>query len=92
MLISEILQRSILQEEIQKSHWEREKMALEVCHICRNRFLSIGGFARKLTQALQDPALRRRVGIILDEVEKVERALDERRNSQAPTEFRREDP
>lgn len=59
MLISEILQRSILQQKIEKSLWERDKMAREVSHICRNRFLLIGGVARKLTQALQDPDLRR---------------------------------
>jgi hypothetical protein len=58
MLISEILERTNLLFMIQKIQTDREKMAQEVAHIFRNRFVVIGGFARRLEKVLLNPNLK----------------------------------
>jgi hypothetical protein len=76
MLMSEILQRSILLNRIQEIQKDKERMAQEAAHIFRNRFAVIGGYARKLGKVLLDSDLRQWAGIILKEVEKGECALE----------------
>ena len=68
MLISEILERSVLLERIHQVQREKDGMAREVAHIVRNRFTAIGGFARRLEKDLRDSGARRWAEIILDEV------------------------
>jgi hypothetical protein len=76
LLISEILQRSVLLEKIQVTQREKDRMAGEVSHVFRNRFTIIGGFARKLRRHLRNPILKKCAEIILFEVEKGEEALE----------------
>lgn len=75
MLLSEVLARSMLTERIRAMQREKREMAEEVAHIFRNRFAVIGGFALRLTKALEDPVLRRYARIILKETAKAEKAL-----------------
>lgn len=75
MLLSEVLARSLLIERIRTMQREKTQMAEEVCHIFRNRFMVIGGFALRLTEILQEPPLRQYARIILKETAKAEKAL-----------------
>lgn len=81
MLISQILQGSILLARIQKIQKEREKMAGEIAHIVRNRLIVIGGFARRLRKALMEPKLKKWAEIILQEAEKGERSMKQWTNA-----------
>jgi hypothetical protein len=75
MLLSEVLARSMLIVRIRTIQREKTEMAEEVAHIFRNRFTVIGGFALRLTKALEDSTLRQYSRIILKETAKAEKAL-----------------
>lgn len=75
ILLSEVLVRSMLIERMRTIQREKTDMAEEVSHIFRNRFTVIGGFALRLTKALEDPKFRQYARIILKETAKGEKAL-----------------
>jgi signal transduction histidine kinase len=77
VLISEIIQRSVLLNRIRQMHSESEEITREIAHIFRNRFTVIGGFARNLSKNLRDPVLRKKAGIILKEAETGEKDLEQ---------------
>lgn len=81
MLIAEILQRCIIMERIQAIRQEKDRMDRQVSHIFRTRFTIIGGFARRITQAVLEPTSKKLAEIILDEAIKGEQALDAWRES-----------
>ncbi len=75
ILISEILEASMLMKKIKKVQQEKEIMEQEVAHIFRNSFTVIGGFARKIGKIAVDPRLKKWGGIIINEARKGESAL-----------------
>lgn len=75
MLLSEVLARSMLIDRIRKIQREKTEMSEEICHIFRNRFAVIGGFAQRLTRSAEDPTLCSYARIIVKEMAKAEKAL-----------------
>jgi len=75
-LVAETVGKSELVRELIESYEKRREMILTMTDYLRNRFMAIGGFARRLHKKLRSGDAKRDALVISNEVQKLEERLD----------------
>jgi len=74
-LMGEAAGKAELVRELIRSYAQREELVKSMAHSLRNRFMVIGGFARRLCRKVNDGETKGYAGIIAKEVVKMEKSL-----------------
>lgn len=74
-LIGEAAGKAELVKELINSYAQREELVKSMTHYLRNRFMVMGGFARRLYQKIDDGETREYAGIIAKEIVEMEKSL-----------------
>ena len=74
-LIAEAVGKAELVRELIRSYEKREEAAKSLAHFLRNRFMVIGGFARRLLKKADDEEVKGYAETIAREIEEMERSL-----------------
>lgn len=75
-LVAETVGKSELVRELIESYEKRREMILTMTDYLRNRFMAIGGFARRLHKKLRSGEAKRDAMVISNEIEKLEERLE----------------
>jgi len=75
-LVAETVGKSELVRELIESYEKRREMIITMTDYLRNRFMAIGGFARRLHKKLRSGEPKRDAMVISNEVEKLEERLE----------------
>lgn len=74
-LIAEAVGKTVLVSELIRSYEKREEASMSLAHFLRNRFMVIGGFARRLLKKADDDDIKRYAETIAEEIGEMERSL-----------------
>jgi signal transduction histidine kinase len=74
-LIAEAVGKAGLVRELIRSYEKREEASKSLAHFLRNRFMVIGGFARRLLKKADDKEIKEYAETIAREIEEMERSL-----------------
>jgi hypothetical protein len=74
-LMGEAAGKAELVKELINSYAQREELVKSMTHYLRNRFMVMGGFARRLYQKIDDGETREYAGIIAKEIVEMEKSL-----------------
>lgn len=74
-LIAEAVGKTVLVSELIRSYEKREEASKSLAHFLRNRFMVIGGFARRLLKKADDDDIKRYAETIATEIGEMERSL-----------------
>ena len=74
-LIAEAVGKTVLVSELIRSYEKREEASKSLAHFLRNRFMVIGGFARRLLKKTNDDDIKRYAETIAGEIGEMERSL-----------------
>jgi len=75
-LVAETVGKSELVRELMESYEKRREMIITMTDYLRNRFMTIGGFARRLHKKLRSGETKKDAKVISDEIEKLEERLE----------------
>jgi signal transduction histidine kinase len=75
-LVAEALSKAELLRELIESYEKRRELIITLADYLRNRFMAIGGFARRLHRKLRSGEAKEYALIISDEVRKLEERLE----------------
>jgi signal transduction histidine kinase len=74
-LIAEAVGKAVLVRELIRSYEKREEASKSLAHFLRNRFMVIGGFARRLLKKTDNKEIKGYAETIAREIEEMERSL-----------------
>lgn len=74
-LIGETVGKAELVKELIRSYENREEMVKSMAHFLRNRFMTIGGFARRLHKRAHEGNMKGYAEIIMKEIGEMEKSL-----------------
>jgi signal transduction histidine kinase len=74
-LIGEAVGKTVLVRELVRSYEKREELTKSMAHYLRNRFMVIGGFARRLCNTAEDGEAKESADTIVREIGELEKSL-----------------